>query len=172
MVLAIHASAVQVNGEALIFLGPSGTGKTTLCGLLSAQTTPLANDVVYLLRRQDGRWGVADGYPRAYEGPLSEEEAAMLQTAPLRAIFRLFQARQPSITPIGALETCRYMTDALFEMAWQRDYDTDTKKAVFAALAAVCRALPGFEFRITRSPRTAEVLLQTVRQLTLPQVRK
>lgn len=156
--LAIHASAVQMNGGALIFLGPSGTGKTTLCELLRGHAAPLANDVVYLLRREDGQWGVADGARRAYEGPLSADEAAALQTTPLRAIFRLFQAEQPAITPIGALAACRYMTDALFEMAWQREYDTATKKAAFAALAAACRETPGFEFRIQRSPRTAEAL--------------
>lgn len=166
-VLTVHAAAVQVNGAALLFLGPSGTGKTTLCGLLEEHTAPLANDVVHLIRREEGGWSVADGVPQAYEGPLSEEEAAALPTVPLRAVFRLFQAAEPSLIPVDALDICRYLTDALFEIAWQRDYDVESKRMVFAALADVCRAVPGFEFRIARSPRTAEVLTESSLPISL-----
>ncbi len=157
-VLAVHASAVQANGRAVIFLGPSGTGKSTICDMLRDHAPQIAADVVYLVPGPDGQWGVADGGRRAYQGPLSGEEGAALQTVLLRAIVRLFQAPAPHLEPLEALETCRYLTDALFEVAWQREYDVAVKKRIFAGLAAVCRAAPGYELYFDLSPATLELL--------------
>lgn len=154
----VHASAAQVNGGALIFLGPSGTGKSTVCKLLSDYASQIAADVVYLLPGPDGRWGVADGGRRAYEGPLSVEEAAALRPIPLRAIFRLFQAPASHLKPLDGLETCRYLTDALFEVAWQREYDVATKRELFSHLAAICRAVPGYELYFDLSSATLDLL--------------
>lgn len=43
-VLALHASAVEVGGEALAIVGPSGAGKSTLAGLLCAAGARLVAD--------------------------------------------------------------------------------------------------------------------------------
>ena len=156
--LVIHASAVRTGKGALLFLGPSGTGKSTICQLLSDRAPQLANDAVYLLHREDGRWGAADGGRRAYDGPLTAEEIATLRTVPLRAVLRLFQGAMVYLQPIGKLETCRYLTDALFEIGWQRDYDVTTKRELFSRLAAVSRSVSGYEFHFDRSPRTLDTL--------------
>jgi len=158
LIPAVHASAVQTDGGALIFLGPSGAGKSTICELLSGYAPQIAADVVYLVPGPDGRWGVADGGRRAYEGPLSAEEATALRAIPLRAIFRLFQAPTSRLRPLGGLETCRYLTDALFEVAWQRDYDLASKKGLFAHLAAVCRTAPGYELYFDLSLAVGQLL--------------
>jgi len=42
--LVLHASAVEVNGEALAFIGQSGQGKTTMATLLCAQGQALVTD--------------------------------------------------------------------------------------------------------------------------------
>ncbi len=169
LVVAVHASAAQANGGALIFLGPSGTGKSTICAMLSDYAPQMAADTVYLVPRPDGQWGVADGGRRAYEGPLSEEEAGALPTVPLRAILRLFQAPAPHLEPLAALKTCRYLTDALFEVAWQRGYDVVTKKALFARLAAICRATPGYELHFDLSAATLRLLKEELGPLSGPQ---
>jgi hypothetical protein len=158
--LAIHASAVRVGDGGLIFLGPSGTGKSAICRLLEGKAAKLANDVIYVAQREDGGWYVADGGRRAYERPLSAEEAAMVLWVPLRAIVRLFQGSPPYLKRIDQLEACRYLTDALFEMAWQRDYGVGTKKELFADLAYVCRLTPGYEFRFDLSQDTIEILAE------------
>lgn len=154
----MHASAARTEKGAMVFLGPSGTGKSTICQLLSPHAPTIALDAVYLVPRVGEGWAVARGDRRAHQGPLSREEASGLRTVPLRAIFRLFQGSAPRLKRMNEVKTCQYLTDALFEMAWQRDYDITAKKVAFADLAAICRSVPGYEFRFSLSPRTLEVL--------------
>jgi hypothetical protein len=42
--IVLHASAVRVNGRAVLFCGPSGAGKSTLAAALSQRGYPLVND--------------------------------------------------------------------------------------------------------------------------------
>jgi hypothetical protein len=42
--IALHASAVQVNGKAVLFCGPSGAGKSTLAAALIRRGYPLVTD--------------------------------------------------------------------------------------------------------------------------------
>jgi len=55
--LVLHAGAVAVNGEAVLFCGPSGSGKSSLVAALSATGYPLITDDVCIV--QDN----ADGVP-------------------------------------------------------------------------------------------------------------
>src|SRR4029077_17637969 len=42
--IVLHASAVRVNGKAILFCGPSGAGKSTLAAVLSRRGHPLITD--------------------------------------------------------------------------------------------------------------------------------
>ncbi len=42
--IVLHASAVRVNGKAVLFCGPSGAGKSTLAAALAQRGYPLVND--------------------------------------------------------------------------------------------------------------------------------
>ena len=157
-VAVLHASAVRALRGALIFLGPSGTGKSTICALLQGRVAPLASDTVYLLRRAGEGWGVADGGRRALDGPLTEDEARSVQSVPLQAIVRLYQSRRSQVERLAPLALCRYLTDALFEVPWQREYGVALKRALFAGLAQVAREVPGYAFRFDCSPTGLELL--------------
>jgi ABC-type dipeptide/oligopeptide/nickel transport system ATPase subunit len=155
--VAVHASAVRADGGALIFLGPSGTGKTTMCHLLSGLFEELAQDTVYLILRT-GVWEVAKGDAIFHGIPLTEEKAATLEGVPLQAVFRLYQAPATRLKPIDALHTCRYLTDALFEIVRQREDDLATKRLAFANAAAIARSVPGYQFYFDLSSQTLEAL--------------
>lgn len=63
-VLALHGSAVEIGGEAHIFLGDKGSGKsTTAAALVAAGHRLIADDVVALEKAPDGRLSVSAGYP-------------------------------------------------------------------------------------------------------------
>jgi energy-coupling factor transporter ATP-binding protein EcfA2 len=155
--LALHASAVAVNGGALLFLGPSGTGKTTMCRLLSGHTQTLAEDTVYLVPSAGG-WKVIPGDRVALSKPLAREQATAAEDTPLQAILRLHQAPTPRLEPISILQTCRHLADAFFEVPRQRKLERETKCAAFAYLATIARAVPGYRFHFDLSSQTPKTL--------------
>ena len=159
-IVAVHASAMRNEGGAVIFLGPSGTGKSTMYRLLSPYMEPLSTDAVYLVPQSDEGWCVAWGDGRVHgEVKLSSvEEAAALPNARLRAVVRLHQALEPRLEALSALLTCRHLTDAFFEVTWQRDEPLAVKRRAFANLARIARRLPGYAFHFDLSPRTPALL--------------
>ncbi|MGC8960552.1 MAG: hypothetical protein ACP5OO_12375 [Chloroflexia bacterium] len=156
--LPLHASAVVLDGRALLFLGPSGTGKSTIRALLEGRAEPLADDGAFLRRRPEGGWEVFPADGRIFLGPLCEEEATGLAATPLRAFFRIYQAGGPRLEILPPWEGCRFLTAAFFEAWWTQYCDLPTLKRAFADLAELARTVPGYRFYFTRSPRTRAVL--------------
>lgn len=159
-ILSIHASAVTVNGRVWIFLGPSKTGKSTICRLLKTHAKPLADDGVYLVPGGDSTWGVARADHRPFHRPLSDEECIGLEPRMLYAVVRLYKAPYSCLTQIDRLRTCRYLTDAFFEIPRQREYSCESKQLAFSRLAVVACSVAGYELRFDRSDRAAEVFAQ------------
>ncbi len=62
-VLALHASAVVIDGLAVGFLGAGGAGKSTLAAALAARGHAVLTDDVLALRRDGARWSAHPGYP-------------------------------------------------------------------------------------------------------------
>ncbi|MBN2005230.1 MAG: hypothetical protein JXA21_17865 [Anaerolineae bacterium] len=145
---------------AIIFLGPSGTGKTTICNLLSAYIDVLAEDAIYLVPQPAGRYGVLCGDKYAHtETP--QQFFAKTNPGPgipLRAIVRLYQAEKPYLRRIDAFLTCRYLTDAFYEVVRQRREPLDVKQRIFATLAEMARYLGGHEFHFTLSPHIPRIM--------------
>lgn len=158
-ILLVHGAAVQVHDEALLFLGPSGAGKSTICRLFSDVAQILADDATYLLLQPENRWAVGNMIPGRV---LPEQEIVLLGGITLRAVFRLYQAAQPSIESITALETCRYLTHALFEAGFYHRQTNEVKRRAFSHAAAVARSVPGYHLYFDLSPRTLETLFTAV----------
>ena len=59
-VLALHASAVLIDGRAVALIGPSGAGKSTMAAAFAAEGIPVLSDDVVAVRMIDG---VAMAYP-------------------------------------------------------------------------------------------------------------
>jgi hypothetical protein len=96
----LHAATVIRNGKADVFMGRSGTGKSTVASL-SPEGTVLT-DEISLLRCENGVW-------RAYGTPFwGEFRAAGSNTsAQVRGIFRLVQAAENRLTPLRPVEMLR-----------------------------------------------------------------
>ena len=157
----IHASAVQLGEDGLVFLGPSRAGKSTIRRLLSTVARSVADDLTYVTQRH-GVWAIADANGRASDGPLSADEAARLETVPLRAVFRLHQAAETRVEPMGELEACQWLTHAFFQPLWQPFYDTEVKKRAFAAMADLARAVPAYDLYFALTPQTTAAVITTL----------
>jgi len=116
--IVLHASAVEVNGRAVVFCGASGAGKSTLAAALSHRGYPLVTDDVCGLSlhgelptvHPDGRqlklWAQAIGrlelaerrgerVRRKLEKFFVEPRAVSMEPLPLGAVYFLREARPP-----------------------------------------------------------------------------
>jgi ABC-type cobalamin/Fe3+-siderophores transport system ATPase subunit len=160
-VMALHASAVFNSKKAVVFLGPSGTGKTTIVQRLENYTNPLALDAVYILQRDRFTWDVAKAEYKAY-GASTWADFETMQGVELYAIVRLSQSLHPNLRQIRSLKTARYLTDAFFEIRGQDSYPISAKKAAFTNLSTIAKKVPGYEFDFDLSFHALDLLNKTI----------
>jgi len=63
-ILVLHASAIVVNGESVLFSGPSGIGKSTLAAGFHQLGHPFLSDDVCAITTSNGQPAVMPGFPR------------------------------------------------------------------------------------------------------------
>lgn len=164
-IVLIHGAAVVMEGCALIFLGPSGTGKSTISKILEPSAPVIGDDRLYLVPK-DHNWYVADATIRSWKGALKEKEARDLISVPLGAVFRLFQSPRPQIARVDARRTCCYLSLAFYELrSWARYLDIQDQKAIFYNIADISRKTPGFDLHFQRS---LEILAEIRRAVGIP----
>jgi hypothetical protein len=76
---ALHASAVEIDGSAALFIGPPGAGKSTTAAAFALSGFPVLTDDVAIVTRIAGRLQVVPSYPRVR---LWEESVENLMGAP------------------------------------------------------------------------------------------
>jgi hypothetical protein len=126
--LLLHASAVAVAGEAILFLGSSGRGKSTTAAALRARGHGLVTDDVAVLRAEESPPMVYPGFPQLKLwpealvslgddpeklprwNPFLEKRARPAATEfspsplPLKKIYVLDEGDAPGILPLGPQE--------------------------------------------------------------------
>jgi len=71
--IALHASAVDIRGRAILLMGPPGAGKSTTAACFAQLGYPLLSDDIVPLVEQDGTFLAQPGYPRVCLWPKSVE---------------------------------------------------------------------------------------------------
>ena len=61
---SLHGTATVIDGNAVVFMGGCGWGKSTLAAALLARGFPVLTDDLVALGRRDGGWTVHPGMPR------------------------------------------------------------------------------------------------------------
>ena len=170
--LFLHASAVAVDGGALLFLGHSTAGKSTIARLLGTAFPVLADDSVFASRGPEGRWRVIDGGFRFGAGGIADWEESVRRRSmgkegiPLRGCMRIHKALEVRVSPLEPVELARYLMDAAMEIDVQRKFGRSAaggkpeahavgavrmiRKQWFGQVAAIARDCPGWHLWFSR----------------------
>jgi hypothetical protein len=178
--LFLHASAVVVGGGALLFLGHSTAGKSTLARLLGKNHPVLADDSVFAARDTQGGWRVVDGSFRFGRDVVSGWQEAVRRRAvegpsiPLRGCFRIHKAASARVEPFAPLNLARCLMDAAMEVDMQRKFGRpregggeaactfssvrQMRRQWFRWVAEIARACPGGNLWFSRDSKEADLL--------------
>ena len=118
MTTAIHASAVSYQGQAYLFLGISGTGKSThsRLWLKHFEGAELINDDKPIIRVFE------DGEVRVYGSPWSGKTPCYRNIDyPLGGMVKLKQANHNSIRRLRNVETYYVLLHSIFGRRWDKD---------------------------------------------------
>ena len=143
--LFLHASSVNTSKGALLFLGHSSSGKSTICRLLSKRFPILADDRVWVCTGDGEKWFARDG---GFHLQRRREKLKMVpsyEMFPLFSVIRIFKAEKSEMQPISPMESCCHLIDAVFEVIDQRKHDDwSVRKKWFSQVADIARKYPGF----------------------------
>ncbi len=114
--LLLHSSVISYNSKALLFLGASGTGKSTHSRLWleNVPGTELLNDDNPVICLSDGNLYVY-GTPWSGKTPCYRNVSA-----PVGAIVRLAQASENKIAPVSGLEAYALFIGSVSCARWER----------------------------------------------------
>jgi hypothetical protein len=99
----LHAASAIRFGQAFLFAGVSGAGKTTISSLAPPDATLLTDEISYVIRRDEDF--CACGTPFAGELARAGENVS----APIKAVFLLEKGSENRIEDIGEAEAVRSM---------------------------------------------------------------
>lgn len=156
--LYLHASSVSVSGKALLFLGHSTSGKSTISRLLSERYPIVADDKVWVYKKNSG-WLVGDGSDnftaKVVNSPSTENQVRY----PLLAVLRIYKAETTEITPLSPRETCRHLVDAVFEVDRQRkSKDLRTIKRWFIKVAEISNKIEGWHLTFKKDASILDLI--------------
>ena len=157
--VCLHASAVNVSGKALVFLGHSTAGKSTISRLLAERYPIIADDKVFVFQVKKGGWMICDGsdnFPlvKGKANPLANQEKF-----PLLNVLRIFKAELKEITPASPILTCKYLVDAIFEVDRQRKQkDLGVIKKWFGVAAKISRQINGYRLTFPKDKSIINVI--------------
>jgi hypothetical protein len=169
--LPLHANAVEIDGQAIAFMGPSGSGKSTLAAWFHDRGfRVIADDVCVVHFDDEGRPVVRDGLPRLrlwkevleatgrepaefdrsyagaddwekYDVPLASQTQSVGETC-LAAIYLLDRAESPQIEPLRGAQAA----EALFANTYRGHFVPETGGAQlhWEACLALVRTTPIF----------------------------
>jgi hypothetical protein len=128
----VHAASAIRGGQAFLFAGLSGAGKTSISRLAPPEATLLTDEISYVRREGDGYW--ACGTPFAGElGKLGEN-----LSAPLRTLFLLEQGLENRIEPVATSEAIRLLLRNILFFA----EDTELVNLVFRSACEFVERIP------------------------------
>lgn len=143
--LYLHASSVNINGKALLFLGHSSSGKSTISRLLSKRYPIIADDKICIFQKKNEEWFVCDGSNQTYSEDENTRQNYSVKAFPLLALIRIYKSDIMDIQPISPRTTCSHIIDAVFEVDMQRNQeDLMIRKEWFKLVGDISKKIEGW----------------------------
>lgn len=152
---AVHSSTIVYGGEAVMFLGESGTGKSTHTRLWreNVEGAGLLNDDSPFV-------AVADGKAEAFGSPWSGKTPCYKnESYPLRAIVRLSQAPHNAIRRLRGAQAVGALLPSL-PPAFA--YDEQMEESMLATLSSVIAAVPVYHLECLPDKEAAQLARNTI----------
>lgn len=151
----LHASYVTMNGEAILFTAPSGTGKSTQaknwCEFRGAEL--INGDRVIVKKQENGYY--------TYGIPFSGSSGVRLnKTFPLKAIIYLKQAPENKVKRINGFQAFQKVWEGCSMRRWDREEIETCMGIVLDVIAAV----PVYELACTPDYEAVEVLEEALKE--------
>lgn len=154
-IVSIHASTIVKNSEAVLFLGESGTGKSTHAGLWLQyiQNTSLLNDDSPLLCVKNDKIFVC-GSPWSGKTSCYRQE-----TVPLKAIVRLSQYPENKMSSPNRLRSIGAVYPSLPPFL---AYDRSFSEKIIHITDKILKDVPVYELKCRPDKQAAEVAFATI----------
>ena len=152
---AVHSSVIVKDGRAVMFLGESGTGKSTHTRLWreSVEGATLLNDDSPFVGVEDGQ-AVVYGSPWSGKTPCYKAECY-----PLLAVVRLSQAPHNRIRPLRGVQAIGALLPSL-PPAFA--FDRELEEHTLATLSAVLRSVKVYHLECLPNGEAARLSCETV----------
>jgi hypothetical protein len=133
--IQLHASAIEKNGKALLFLGPSGTGKSTHSRLWLQHVpgSSLLNDDDPMIRILDNDDVRAYGTPWSGSTPCYRNASAQLA-----GFVHLYQSSENKLTQLSGAQALAEVMKHCGTIKW----DDKMKQTIFSTLAEMLSSVP------------------------------
>ena len=153
--ILLHASLISWQGMGILFSAPSGTGKSTQADLWARlENAEILNGDRAALRKRDGVWR---GYGLPYAGTSGIHRN---ESAPMKALVALRQAKENRIRQIRGSEAFRYLYPETTIHRWDRSFE---EKAA-GLLVEVLSDVPVFLLECRPDAEAVEILKDAVVQ--------
>lgn len=154
-VTPVHSSAIVCNGRAVLFLGESGTGKSTHTRLWreNIDGAVLLNDDSLFIGFVDGR-ATAFGAPWSGKTPCYKQEQY-----PIAAIVRLSQAPHNAIRPLRSVHAIGALLPSLTPAF---GYDDELQDRMLATLSKIISQVPVYHLECLPDAAAARLSYDTV----------
>lgn len=154
-VTPVHSSAIVCNGRAVLFLGESGTGKSTHTRLWREN---IAGAV--LLNDDSPFIGFVDGRATAFGAPWSGKTPCYKQEHyPIAAIVRLSQAPHNAIRPLRSVHAIGALLPSLTPAF---GYDDELQDRMLATLSKIISQVPVYHLECLLDAAAARLSYDTV----------
>ena len=154
-VTPVHSSAIVCNGRAVLFLGESGTGKSTHTRLWRENI-----DGAALLNDDSPFIGFVDGRATAFGAPWSGKTPCYKQEHyPIAAIVRLSQAPHNAIRPLRSVHAIGALLPSLTPAF---GYDDELQDRMLATLSKIISQVPVYHLECLPDAAAARLSYDTV----------